>query len=357
MTRCPPLATKDGRGTLERMPKWLICVPLVLQWFWLGLRHRSMTLPSAANPAITCGGLVGEGKLEYFRGMGPLARAATATSCAVVNDAGLDAPSLQATLQRAGLSFPVIAKPDLGLCGHGVRRIDGMPALLDYLRRFPRGETVVLQEYLAQTGEAGIFYARDPDSGTGMVIGLALRAFPQVTGDGVRTVAELVAADARARRSLGHARHDCTVDPAAVPAAGETVRLATIGSTRVGGLYRDGRDCITPQLVAAMDAIARDMPQFHFGRFDVRFDTLAALRAGAGLRIMEVNGAGSEAIEAWDPGTRLIDGLRTIFRKQALLFAIGAARRREGVRPIPLLELARLNRRQYRLIGLYPPSN
>lgn len=349
--------TRDGRGALERMPKWLICVPLVLQWLWLGLRHRSLTLPTAANPAITAGGLVGEGKLEYFRGMGPVARAATAAHCGVVNRPGLGEADLLAEMRDAGLGFPLIAKPDLGLCGHGVQRVDDLPSLLHYFAQFPAGETVVLQEYLPQDGEAGIFYARDPASGAGRIIGLALRDFPRVTGDGVRTVAELVAADPRARRLVASARHKCSFDPAAVPARGESVRLATIGSTRVGGLYRDGAACITPQLVAAVDAIARDMPQFHFGRFDVRFDSLAGLRAGAGLRIMEVNGAGSEAIEAWDPGTGLASGLRRVFRKQALLFAIGAARRREGVRPLPLLELARLNRRQYRLIALYPPSN
>ena len=66
------------RSALERMPKWLICVPLALQWLWLAARYRGLTLPSAANPCITAGGLVGEGKLEYFRAMGPLARAATA---------------------------------------------------------------------------------------------------------------------------------------------------------------------------------------------------------------------------------------------------------------------------------------
>ena len=63
---------------LERMPKWLICVPLAVQWCWLGLRHGSLTLPSAANPCITSGGLVGEGKLEYFEQMGPKGRAMTA---------------------------------------------------------------------------------------------------------------------------------------------------------------------------------------------------------------------------------------------------------------------------------------
>jgi hypothetical protein len=66
------------RSTLEKLPKWLICIPLAVQWCWLGLRHGGLTLPSAANPNITAGGLVGEGKIEYFEQMGPLGRAATA---------------------------------------------------------------------------------------------------------------------------------------------------------------------------------------------------------------------------------------------------------------------------------------
>ncbi len=339
------------------MPKWLICIPLVVQWFWLGLRYRSLTLPSAANPFITSGGLVGEGKLEYFRGMGHVARAATARHCGVENDGAKTAQQLLGTLNGALLDFPLIAKPDLGLCGHGVRRIDDMAQLIDYLARFPRGEVVVLQEYLPQEGEAGIFYARDPVTGDGSIIGLALRTFPMVIGDGVRSVAELVAANPRAARIKASARHECRFTASAIPAPGEVVRLATIGSTRVGGLYRDGAQHITSALIARIDTIARDMQEFHFGRFDVRFDSTDGLQAGTGIRIMEVNGAGSEAIDAWDPATGLIKGLRMIFRKQRLAFAIGAARRNEGTRPIALAELARLNSRQVRLIGQYPPSN
>ena len=362
VVRAPrPASPADGgappRGALERLPKWLICIPLALQWLALACRYGSLTLPSAANPRITAGGLVGEGKLEYFRCMGARARAATARQVGVRNVAGLDAPALRACLAASRLGFPLVAKPDLGLCGHGVRRIDDEAGLLAYLERFPSGETVVLQEYLAQEGEAGIFFARDPCTGRGSVIGLALRTFPHVLGDGRRTVAQLVAADPRARRAAASARHDAGFVADAVPATGEVVRLATIGSTRVGGLYRDGGHCITPALVDAMSAIADDMQDFHFGRFDVRFDSIPALREGRGLRIMEVNGAGSEAIEAWDPAVPLLAGFRRIFRKQALLFAIGAARRREGIRPIGLLRLARLNAAQCRLIDRYPPSN
>ena len=344
-------------GALEKMPKWLICVPLVLQWSWLALRYRSVTLPSAANPRITAGGLVGEGKLEYFAGMGATARAATARHVGIADARRRSAAELEAVLAGAGLAFPLVAKPDLGLCGYGVCKLDSMAALRDYAARYPDGETIVLQQYLSDEHEAGIFYARDPDGGPGRLIGLALRYYPRVLGDGVSTLAELIGNDARAARVLKSPAHLCRLDLLSVPAAGQAVRLSTIGSTRVGGLYRDGAALITPALCAAIDAIARDMPEFYVGRFDVRFRSALELSAGTDFTIMEVNGAGSEAIQAWDPDIGLVAGLRLIFAKQRVVFAIGAANRRRGVRPIGPLALMRLNWRQNGLIDRYPSSN
>ena len=344
-------------SALEKMPKWAICVPLAVQWFWLGLRYRSLTLPSAANPNITAGGLVGEGKIEYFEQMGTLGRAATAPYLGLRIVDGLSEAGLASALDAAHLTFPVVAKPDLGLCGYGVRKLVDMDALRSYIARFPKGEVLVIQQYLPQEQEAGLFYARDPRSGAGRLIGLTLRHYPRVIGDGRSTLDALIRQDRRALRILRSRAHTCPLDLDSIPAAGQTVRLATIGSTRIGGLYQDGAELITDALTAAIDRIAREMPDFHFGRFDVRFDDAAELRAGRGFSIMEVNGAGSEAIQAWDPGTGLIAGLRMIFSKQRLLFEIGAANRKHGARPIRLPELMRLNTRQNRLIDLYPSSN
>ncbi|MEO7494926.1 MAG: hypothetical protein ABIV04_08255 [Massilia sp.] len=332
-------------------------MPLAAQWCWLGLRYRSLTLPSAANPCITSGGLVGEGKLEYFEQLGRTGRAATPLYVGVHDIAALSACELASILGSAGIVFPVVAKPDLGLCGYGVCKLDTLAALLEYATRFPAGECLVLQQYLPQEHEAGIFYVRDPRSGAGRLIGLALRYYPRVQGDGCSTLGELVRKDPRAARMLRSPAHACPHDRASGPAAGQTVRRATIGSTRVGGLYRDGGALITQALTAAVDQIAREMPEFHFGRFDVRFDDVRELQAGRGFAIMEINGAGSEAIHAWDPELGLAAGLRTVFAKQRLLFEIGAANRARGVRALRLRELIRLNRRQNRLIDLYPPSN
>jgi hypothetical protein len=98
------------------------------------------------------------------------------------------------------------------------------------------------------------------------------------------------------------------------------------------------------------------MAQFHFGRFDVRFDGIDALRAGE-VTIMEVNGAGSEAIEAWDPAYGLAQAFGIIFAKQRTLFRIAAANRRLGHRPIGLWRLAQLHCMQQELLDAYPPSN
>jgi hypothetical protein len=344
-------------GTFERIPKWLNLVPMVLQWAWLGLRHGSLTLPSAANPAITAGGLVGDTKSEYFRGMGLHARSQVAPYALITVRGGESLAEAQAAMQDASLPFPVVAKPDLGWCGFGVRRIDDATGLADYLAQYPHGETLMLQRYLAETGEAGIFYVRDPARARGRLLGVLLRHSPQLVGDGVHTLAELVAADARLRRAVARPReHQCDFDPRRVPAAGEVVRLSLIGSTRVGGRYEDGSALATPELLASVEAIVDDMPEFHLGRLDVRFASMADLRAGR-FTIMEINGAGSEAVYAWDPKYSVREVYAKVFAKQRILFAVGAANRRRGYRPIGALALVRHHLRQQRLIRRYPPSN
>jgi len=338
------------------LPKWLNLIPMVLQWLWLSVRYRSVTLPSAANPHITAGGLVGEGKLEYFRQMGPVARAATAGHNGVRIEESTSVADVFAAMHAAGLQFPIVVKPDLGWCGYGVRKIADRDALARYLSLYPRGQMLVLQRYLAEEGEAGLFYMRHRDEPAGRLIGVLLRHYPQVTGNGCDTVAALIAADQRLKRAIGSRLHECLYDPGYLPRAGEKVRLSTIASTRVGGRYEDATSSVTPVLTTRIDAIARDMPEFHVGRFDVRYSTLDALRAGD-FTIMEVNGAGSEAVHAWDPKYTIAQVYRMVFAKQRALFRIADANRRAGYRPIGMCALARLHLAQQKLMERYPPSN
>lgn len=352
-----PPTTGMSVGRLESLPKWLNLVPMVLQWTWLSLLYRSATLPSCANPTITSGGLVGEGKLEYFRAMGPVARAATAPHTSVVNAGVTSTDNALAAMRAAGLEFPIVMKPDLGWCGFGVRIVRDETELTTYLASYPLRETIVLQRFVPYEGEAGVYYMRAPGVATGQIIGILLRTFPRVVGDGIHTVADLIAADPRLARLGRDGLSEPCCDINTIPERYEVVRLSTIGSTRVGGLYQDGSALVTAQMTEAIDKISHDIAGFHIGRYDLRYESLQALQAGRDFSIVEVNGAGAEAVHAWDPRHSLLDAYRIVFQKQRRIFAMGDAMRKLGHRPIGVPALARLHLRQQCLIRQYPRSN
>ncbi|MBP2309950.1 hypothetical protein J2849_006391 [Azospirillum melinis] len=344
-------------GWAERIPPLLFYIPLVAQWLALGVRYRSLSLPTAANPSIEAGGLLGESKIACMDLIGPQARQWAAKSVALVNRPSLTAAQLESLASGAGLSFPLVAKPDIGWRGIGVRLVRDAADLRTYLRGFPADVKLILQEHVAYAGEAGIFYVRKPGERHGRIFSMTFRYYPHVVGDGRSTLRQLIAADPRAswKADLHHEALADRLDE--VPEAGRTVRLSLVGSSRVGGLYKDACGHVTATLTARFDEIADQMPGFHFGRFDVRFASVERLAVGEDFRIIEVNGAGAEAIHMWDPEFRLGDAYATLFHQQALMFEVADACRSAGAQPLTALELVRYQRRQQTLLPLYPASN
>lgn len=356
----PPLNSLDVRVPLsERIPSLLFYVPLVLQWFWLGARYRSLTLPTVANPSIEAGGLLGESKIACIDLIGPSCARWVARSAAIDTDRNIDATVglLEEAMARAGINYPVIVKPDIGWRGIGVRRLNGPEDIRPYLADYPLGSKLMVQEFIPYDGEAGVFYARMPGEEMGRIFSLTFRYYAFVIGDGTSSLRQLILGNERTRwkaelHLAAHAGHLDKVLP-----EGEGLRLAMVGSNRVGGLYIDGCPWITPAMTARFDEIAKSMPEFWFGRFDVRFASIEALQAGEDFLIVEANGAGSEAIHMWDPNCPLIEAYKTLFDQQSLMFAIAAANRRRGFSPLSPLELIAYQRRQQRLLKTYPISN
>lgn len=344
----------------EEIPVIPYYTPVTLQWFWLALRHRSLTLPTAANPSIEAGGLLGESKAACLSLAGAVAQPFIARWAGITRIPGSDLePSLaaaRAALAQAGLAYPFIVKPDIGWRGFGVRLVEDEAALAGYLNDYPEGENLLLQEFLPWSGEAAIFWLRRPGQERGEIFSLTLRYFPFVVGDGHSTIRQLIETCPRMSwktKELCAGNAD-RLDQ--VPAEGACVRLAVVGSNRVAGLYINGIDHATPALAARMDELCGDLRDFHFGRLDVRFDSIERLRAGEGFKVVEINGAGAEAVHIWDPDFPVLEGYRTLFRQQELMFAIGAANRARGVAPMTVRQLVACQRRQQRLLSRYPTS-
>jgi hypothetical protein len=221
----------------------------------------------------------------------------------------------------------------------------------------------MLQRYVPHAGEAAVLYARLPGEPKGRILSLTFRYFPHVLGNGRSTLRQLIASDERAQWKqalhLGGDPSHRGVEPGdldRVPARGEVVRIALIGNQRAGALYRDGRRHITAALEERFDAIARSMTEFHYGRFDLRFESVEALMRGEGLSIVEINGIGGEAIDCWDPRLGVGEVYRRLAYQQRLLFMIGQRNRARGFRPTAIGDFVGSLIRQSQLIRRYPPS-
>ncbi len=352
----------------EFWPMWAFYPPVLLYALWLMVRYRGILLPTVANPSFPGGGFFGESKAEI------LELAMQHTPEWVAPFVTVDRPELPEgnesqtavdaliqkalrTMQSAALTFPVVAKPDLGCRGAGVQLLRDTDALRRYLLEFPAGARLLLQRYVAFEGEAGIFYCRHPAEPRGRIISITLKYFPYVYGDGRSTLRTLIERDPRAGK-LAHLylrRHAQRLDT--VPATGEAIRLAFAGSHSRGAIFRNGTALVTPAMEARFDEISKRLPEFYFGRYDIRFADFAQVQRGEGFTIVEANGAGAESTHIWDRSTGLLRAWADLMKQYRLLFQIGRANRDRGFEPLTLAQFRQWHRREKTLTPLYPATD
>jgi hypothetical protein len=344
----------------EFWPGWLFYAPVVIFWIIKAIRYRSITLPTLANPRINTGGLCGESKNDILGLAGPVARSWIACYAPVTTSGHNDGDDLAlalAAMERAGLTFPVVAKPDMSCNGVGVQVMNDDAELEAYLFQFPRATALQLQALVTYEGEAGIFYIRHPGEAAGRITSVTLKFAPTVIGDGSLTVRALIAADARLNAVSHLLLPKLGAKASRVPALGEAVRLVFVGNHCRGSTFKDGMDIVTPALTARIDEIAKDMADLHFSRIDLRYESLEALRAGKNFKIIEFNGSGSEATHIWDPQMTIRRAYATQFFHYGESFKIGATFRERGLRPTGWLKLLSLWQYQKRLMTTYPSND
>ncbi|MFK0571162.1 D-alanine--D-alanine ligase [Endozoicomonas sp.] len=340
----------------EFWPGYLFYIPVAFQWLWLSIRFRGIGLPLIANPAIPLSGMVGESKSEVFSRASGLATEKIAPWVLLDDwETAIQGASLaQRLFKHAGLGLPLVAKPDIGCRGAGVQLIRNNDELVEYIEKFPPDGRILFQQLVPYEAEAGIFYIRYPGAESGEIISITLKYPPYVIGNGRNTLEELINLDPRAGR-LKHLylpRHHDQLHE--VLPDGQPFRLAFTGSHSRGCIFRDGRKFITPELTRAFDRLCDDLPEFYYGRFDIRFKDIQSLMEGEDYYILEVNGASSEAAHIWDCRGSLADAFKTLFFQYRTLFKLGAINRRRGFASPSLRELFSAWRREKKLVGRYP---
>lgn len=343
----------------EFWPGWKFYTPLSFYMAWLAIRYGGLTLPSVVNPYFDNGGVVGESKV----GILDLVTSGEARKFVAPYVSLMCHPSAQATFENAleemadnGVNFPVVAKPDNGCRGMGVQPIYDESYLLPYIEGYPEGEIFILQELVDYEGEAGVFYVRQPDEEQGQIISLTLKYFPYVTGDGKTTLKELIEKDPRAGllKHIYLPRHEHRWDM--VLPEGQNFRIAFTGSHSRGTIFKNGNEFITEAMRQRFDEITKEIPEFYFGRIDVRFKSIENLEAGEDLRILEINGATGEVTHVWDSKNTLWNAYKDLACQYKLLYQIGAKNKKRGFKPDSLWLLLKEYRAYKKLINQYPAT-
>lgn len=322
----------------EFWPSWLYYGPIVLWILWLGIKHRNPTVFTAANPAMEAGGMVGERKHQALQ---PLQDNAPdlAARFVLVGQQALGQRIEQVLAFAEHNAWPVVLKPDVGQRGRGVHIARDRQQVAAYLERFD-GD-VIAQRYIAGE-EYGVFVARMPGQQQVRILSIVHKTFPQVCGDGLHSLGELIVADARARliASLLFARW--AAELVRVPQAGEVVQLVEIGAHCRGSLFLDARELASPALQTTLQRLLDAVPGYAFGRMDLRVPSSAHFQRGEGLQVLELNGVSAESAHIYHPGTPLVEGYRAMLEQWSLAFEIGAAYARMGVPVTSARELLRL---------------
>ncbi|MCB1236209.1 MAG: VTT domain-containing protein [Verrucomicrobiae bacterium] len=324
----------------EFWPMWAVYPPVLAYLVWLAIRHRSLTVFALTNPAIPLGGLALESKSDILRRLSATPESAARVACfAVIEPGPIDArlAALETFRRERGLEFPVVLKPDQGERGQGVAVIASVSEARDYLRDC--AHPVIAQEHVGGL-EFGVFYHRHPDEETGAIPSITEKRMPSVTGDGERTLEQLILDDARAVKMARFFLDKWANRLAWIPAAGELVRLTELGTHCRGAVFLDGRRHETEALREAIDRLSRAFEGFHFGRYDIRVPSVEDFEAGRKFKVLELNGVSSEPTHIYAPGTPIWSAWRDLFRLWRTAFAIGAANRARGMRPPTVREVA-----------------
>jgi hypothetical protein len=223
-------------------------------------------------------------------------------------------------LKDKQMSFPLIAKPDMGERGMQVKLLHAPADLEDYCR-ISKVDFIV-QEYIDHALEAGIFYYRVPGEKRGHISGIVGKSFLSVKGDGRSTIAALLEKQDRALLQLPALRMTLGATLDIVLPKGVNRVVVPYGNHSRGALFIDESNRINAALTEVIDAVCKQIPGFYYGRMDIKFKSWEDLNQGRHFSIIELNGAGSEPTHIYDPRHSLLFAWKEICRHWKILYTI-----------------------------------
>ena len=164
----------------------VVYTPVIPMWLYFSLRARALTFFSAANPGMKMGGLVLASKIDILNRIPQEFIPKTI----FIEHQKASASEIERLMDDKSISYPVIAKPNVGERGMKVQKIESSSELTEYINQ--SSFDFLVQEFIALPNESGILYHRIPGASSGKITSVCLKETLKVTGNGVSTIEELM---------------------------------------------------------------------------------------------------------------------------------------------------------------------
>ncbi len=215
--------------------------------------------------------------------------------------------------------YPMIIKPNLGRMARDIYKIENEHQLREKLSSIQ--ENYVIQEFIDYPLEFWILYYRIPWEEKWHITGITDKRLLFVKGNGKHTLGELIENHDRAKyyytyfKQLHHKIWDHIIP------VEETFQLHFLGNHCRWSCFYDVTNLITDKLETIIDSITKTIPEFYFGRYDLKAKSLEDLYAGK-FKIIELNGMGTLPVHIYDPNHNLRYAYKEIFRHRNIIYKI-----------------------------------
>ena len=307
----------------EYWSTFTIYLPLLPVWLYCAYKARTLLFFHGANPSIKYGGMAMESKKEIYDLIPESWIPKT-----VFASSETSFQEILSELKSQTINFPIIVKPNIGLKGLGVAELKDSDELENYQNH--NDCDFLIQEKIKYQNEVGIFYHRFPDEKTGKITGMVKKEFLSVTGNGKKTLRELVMENPRSAFQIKAIEQKMGSEMNKIVPENEEIILIPFGSHTRGAKFVDISSEVTENLAQKIDEICTEVNGFYFGRLDVMFENLELLQEGKNFKIIEINGAKSEPTHMYDPKHSLFFAWKEIAKHWKIMAEISRKNHESG---------------------------
>lgn len=311
----------------EYWPIYIFNIPVVFTWLWHSLRSRDFFFFTLTNPGIETGGFFGESKSTILQYIPDEFKPIT-----VLIKPAFDEKKVNEIFAQSGLTFPVIAKPEIGERGWLIKKINDIEELRAYLNA--HRIDIILQTYVEFPLELSIMVFSLPDGSEAKVTSICEKHFLSVEGDGISTIEQLILKNERALFQFEKLTQKLGDGIKHVLGPGQHLLLESIGNHCLGTMFLNRNHQIDEAIRAQMVKLLATMPGVFYGRFDLRVSSWESLRQGKDIRVLEFNGTSSDPAHIYQPGFSLFQAYKDILYHWRVMYVIAKQNKKAGMRQV-----------------------